>query len=180
MIRVVTLEEFLPEDVAAICTQLYQAFGLGCEPAGALPLPEEAEMKRPKGYEAVLLLQEAETVKLVADDKLLYLMKSPLVQKEGPLGRPPAYGHAEIGGQKAVVSTSHFPKKWKEGSDEFRNRVTKHAMRAIGRCWDLRTCPDPKCAMHPPWAEGYALHEDPVFCNFCREQSEERIRLGTT
>jgi hypothetical protein len=44
VIRVVTLEEFLPEDVAAICTQLYQAFGLGCEPAGALPLPEEAEM----------------------------------------------------------------------------------------------------------------------------------------
>lgn len=77
MIRVVTLEPFLPEDVGAVCSLLYQTYGLGTEPAGSLPLPEEAERKKPAGtYDAELLLLEAESVKLVADDKLLYLMKS--------------------------------------------------------------------------------------------------------
>lgn len=181
MIRVVTLEPFLPEDVTAICGLLYQAFGLGCEGAGSLPLPDEALIPRPSGtYDAAILLREAETVRLVADDKLLYLMKSALQQPEGPLGRPPTFGLSELGGQKAVITTSLFSKKLKEGSDEFRRRVAKHAVREVGRLWDLRTCPDPKCAMHPPWAEGFSLHEDPVLCNFCREQSEERIRLALT
>lgn len=181
MIRVVTLEPFLPEDVRAICTLLYQAYGLGCEPAGSLPLPEEAERKKPAGsYDAELLLQEAETVKLVADDKLLYLMKSKLVVPEGPLGAPPIYGHAHVGGQKAVVTTALLPKRPAEGTEEYRNRVAKLTVREIGRTWDLRSCPDPKCSMHPPWAEGFAANEAPVLCAFCREQSEERIRLAAT
>lgn len=181
MIRVVTLEPFLPEDVEAICKLLFQAYALGCEPAGSLPLPEEAERKKPAGsYDADLLLQEAETVKLVADDKLLYLMKSKLWIPDGPLGAPPIHGHAQVGGQKAVVTTAHFPKRPGEGTEEFQSRVAKLTVREIGRTWDLRTCPDPKCSMHPPWTEGFAANEAPVLCNFCREQSEERIRLAVT
>lgn len=181
MIRVVTLEPFLPEDVNALCAHLYQTFGLGCEVAGSLPLPEEAERKKPAGsYDADLLLQEAETVKLVADDKLLYLLKSKLFVPEGPLGMPPIHGHAQVGGQKAVVTTALFPKKLREGTDEFRMRLAKQAVREIGRTWDLRSCPEAKCAMHPPWAEGFEANEAPTLCNFCREQSEERIRMAVT
>lgn len=181
MIRVVTLEPFLPEDVQAVCSRLYQTFGLGTEFAGSLPLPEEAERKKPAGsYDADLLLQEAETVKLVADDKLLYLMKSKLYVPEGPLGAPPVSGHAQIGGQKAVLTTANFPKRPQEGTEGFQDRLAKLAIREIGRTWDLRSCPDPKCAMHPPWAEGFTANEAPVLCNFCREQSEERIRLAVT
>lgn len=181
MIRVVTLESFLPEDVKAVCDRLFRAYGLGCEAAGSLPLPEEAERKKPAGsYDADLLLQEAETVKLVADDKLLYLMKSKLFVPEGPLGAPPVHGHAQVGGQKAVVTTAHFPKRPQEGTEAFRDRVAKLAIREVGRTWDLRSCPDPKCSLHPPWAEGFATHEAPVLCTFCREQSEERIRQAVT
>jgi len=181
VIRVVTLEPFLPEDVGAVCSLLFQTYGLGAEPAGSLPLPEEAERKRPAGtYDAKLLLQEAESVKLVADDKLLYLMKSKLYIPEGPLGAPPIHGHAQVGGQRAVVTTALFPKKLREGTEEFRLRLAKQAIREIGRTWDLRSCPEPKCAMHPPWAEGFETHATPMLCNFCRERSEERIRLAAT
>lgn len=178
MIRVVTLEPFEAGDVDSLCKTLFQTFGLGCESAGSLPLPEEAESKKVAGaYDAALLLEEAETVKLVADDKLLYLTKHKLLEPEGPSGRPPTHGLAELGGQKAVVTTALFP-KLEEGSDEFRKRLAKQAIQEVGFLWELHTCVDPKCAMHPPWTDNFNTNEEPVLCNFCRETSEEKIRLG--
>lgn len=178
MIKVVTLDPFEPKDVEELCKQLYQTFAVGCETAGSLPLPEEAESKEEKGaYDAAILLAEAETVKLVGTDKLLYLTKRKLLQPEGPPGRPPTYGLAESGGQKAVVTTALFP-KLKEDTDAFRNRLAKEAIRQVGILWELHTCTDEKCAMHPSWTEAFTTHEDPILCNFCRETSEERIRIA--
>ncbi|HWV37109.1 MAG TPA: hypothetical protein VN033_01385 [Vulgatibacter sp.] len=179
MIRVVNLDPFHEGDVDAVCKYLFQAFGLGCEPAGRLPLPEEA--RRDDGtYDAALLLEEAETVKLVADDKLLYLTHANLVQPEGPVGRPPTFGLAQHGGNRAVASCANFPKTLEEGSDEFRKRLAKQAVREIGRTWELHTCIDPKCAMHPSWSDAFETHVEPVLCAFCREKSEERIRMAKT
>lgn len=179
MIRVVNLDPFHEGDVDAVCKLLFQAFGLGCEPAGKLPLPEEAH-QADGSYDAALLLEEAETVKLVADDKLLYLTHANLTQPEGPLGRPPTYGLAQLGGAKAVATSALFPKFLEEGSDEFRKRLAKQAVREIGRTWELHTCIDPKCSMHPAWSEAYETHVEPILCNFCREKSEERIRMAKT
>ncbi|WP_373044154.1 hypothetical protein [Vulgatibacter sp.] len=181
MIRVVTLESFEDADMDALCKMLFQAYGLGCERAGNLPLPEEAESVGDVGaYDANTLLDEAETVKLVADDKLLYVTRRKLHQPEGPLGEPPTHGLAQFGGQKAVVSTALFPKDLEENSDEFRKRLAKQAVREIGRTWELHTCLDPKCSMHPSWAAPFESNVEPVLCNFCREKSEEAIRLANT
>lgn len=181
MIRVVTLDPFEDADIDALCKLLYQAYGLGCERAGSLPHPEEAvSREEPDAYDAALLLEEAESVKLVADDKLLYLTRRKLLQPEGPLGRPPTYGLAQFGGQRAVVSTALFPDSLEENTDEFRKRLAKQAVREIGRTWELHTCLDPKCAMHPPWAEAFAANPEPVLCAFCREKSETAIRMAKT
>lgn len=183
MIRVVTLEPFEDADLDALCKLLYQAYGLGCERAGKVPLPEEALDEKSGAYDANLLLEEAESVKLVADDKLLYVMRKPLLQKEGPMGAPPTHGLAQFGGQRAVVTTALFPKGIEERDDEsesFRKRLAKQAVREIGRTWELHTCIDPKCSMHPSWAEPFEVHLEPVLCNFCREKSEEAIRLAST
>lgn len=181
MIRVVTLEPFEDADIDGLCKLLFQAYGLGCERAGHLPLPEEAVSNDERGaYDANELLEEAESVKLVADDKLLYVTRKKLLQPEGPLGRPPTNGLAQFGGQRAVVSTAGFPKGLEENTDEFRKRLAKQAVREIGRTWQLHTCLDAKCSMHPSWAAPFESNVEPVLCSFCREKSEEAIKLAKT
>lgn len=182
MIRVVTLEKFEESDTTALCKLIDQAYGLGCEVSGNLPLPEEAA--RGSGddleYDATILLEEAEAVKLVANDKLVYVTRKKLTQPEGPLGRPPTLGLGEFGGQRAVISTAGFPSGLEEETDEFRKRLAKQAVREIGTTWELHTCIDPKCSMHPAWTEAFETHVEPVLCTFCREKSEETIRLATS
>lgn len=182
MIRVVTLEEFQDADIDALCKMLFQAYGLGCEPAGELPMPEEAESDEgdDEEYDAWTLLEEAETVKLVADDKLLYVTRKKLSEPEGPVGKPPVQGLAQFGGQKAVISTAGFPQILEEGTDEFRKRLAKQAVREVGRLWQLHSCLDAKCSMHPSWAAGFENNVEPVLCTFCREKSEETIKLAKT
>lgn len=182
MIRVVTLDKFEEADVAALCKLLDQAYGLGCEPAGSLPLPEEAERGSGKNleYDAATLIEEAETVKLMSNDRLLYLTRQRLALPEGPLGKPPTPGWAEFGGQRAVVSTATIPSALEDETEEFQKRVAKQAVREIGTTWELHTCIDPKCAMHPAWTEAFEANVEPVLCTFCREKSEETIRLATS
>lgn len=182
MIRVVTLEKFEATDLTALCKLLDQAYGLGCEPAGNLPLPEEAAMGSGKNleYDAATLIEEAETVKLMTNDKLVYVTRQKLSQPEGPLGKPPTNGWAEFGGQRSVISTAGFPSHLEEETEEFQKRLAKQAVREIGATWELHTCIDPKCAMHPSWTEAFEANVEPVLCTFCREKSEETIRLATS
>lgn len=179
MIRVVTLDDFEDADIDALCKLLYQAYGLGCERAGKLPLPEEA-LAGDGSYDANTLLEEAESVKLVADDKLVYVTRRKLTQPEGPLGAPPTHGLAQFGGQRAVVSTAGFPKELEENTEEFRKRLAKQAVREVGRTWELHTCIDPRCSMHPSWAGPFESNVEPILCSFCREKSEEAIRRAKT
>lgn len=182
MIRVVTLEKFEEVDLTALCKLIDQAYGLGCEVAGNLPIPEEAERGSGKNleYDAAILIEEAETVKLMTNDRLLYVTRQKLGVPEGPLGKPPTFGWAEFGGQRAVVSTAGFPSKMDEESEEFQKRLAKQAVREIGTTWELHTCIDPKCSMHPSWTEAFETNVEPVLCTFCREKSEETIRLATS
>lgn len=185
MIRVVTLDEYDPADVAAFCRLLFQAYGLGCEHGGDLPFPEEAAAKDvPGAYDASTLLEEAEAVKTFADDKLVYLTRRRLTQPEGPLGRPPTNGLAQFGGERAVVSSAAFADLEDHASPEaaepFQKRLAKHGVHEVGALWELHTCLDARCSMHPTWAEGFASNTEPTLCPFCREKSENRIRMAKT
>jgi predicted Zn-dependent protease len=176
MIRVVTLDRFEDADVDALCKTLFQAFGIGCEHAGELPLPEEAQSTDEVGaFEAATLLAEAEAVKTFTDDKIVYLTRRKLLQPPGPLGRPPTLGFAQYGGERAVVSA--FGLDLADLSEELRKRLGKQAIHEVGHLWDLHTCLDPKCSMHPTWSEGFGANAEPILCTFCREKSENRIRL---
>jgi archaemetzincin len=172
VIRIVTLEPFDATDIALLSRTLFQAFGLGTEHAGERPLPPEAETDDGR-YDAL---------KLVADDKVLYLTSAPLAITPGPLGEPPCWSYAQYGGQKAVVSLSRFPARGvSEASIEaWRKRLAREAIHAIGHLWDLHHCYDARCAMHPPWSPALAAAPEAELCNFDRDKSERKIRLAKT
>lgn len=179
MIRVVTLDAFEDADIDALCKSLYQAYGIGCEHAGSVSFPEDAESPDvPGAYDANKLLTEADAVKTFTDDKLVYVTRRRLSQPEGPLGRPPTNGFARYGGERAVLTTAGLDLP--DLSDELRKRMAKQAIHEVGRLWELHTCLDAKCSMHPTWSEGFAHHVEPVLCAFCREKSENKLRMAKT
>ena len=179
MIRLVTMETFEEKDLDALCKVLFQAFGLGTEHAGSVPHPEEA-LAAGGAFDAAKLLEEAEAPKSFSDDKLLYLTRRKLLQPAGPAGTPPTHGFAQYGGERGVITTELFPSGLAELSEEFQKRLGKQAVHEVGHLWDLHTCLDPKCSMHPPWAEGFASNVEPTLCTFCREKSENKIRMAKT
>jgi len=185
VIRVVTLDEYDSADVAAFCRLLFQAYGLGCEHAGSLPFPEEAASKGEAGtYDAGTLLDEAEAVKTFADDKLVYLTRRRLSQPKGPLGSPPTNGLAQFGGERAVVSSAAFEDLENHASPEeaepYQKRLAKHGVHEVGRLWELHTCLDSRCSMHPTWTDAFASNTEPTLCPFCRDKSENKIRMAKT
>lgn len=181
MIRVATLDDFDPTDVAFLVKQLYRAFGVGTEDAGQRSLPRDAT-KRDGRVDAVALLADVEKVRTFADDKVLYLTSAPLSLQEGPLGEPPCWGFALYGGERAVVSTSRFqPRGVTEASIEaWRRRLAREATHVIGHLWDLHHCYDAKCAMHPSWSPNLPANPEMDLCTFCREKSERKVRLAKT
>jgi predicted Zn-dependent protease len=179
VIRVVTLDAFEDADIDALCKSLYQAYGIGCEHAGSVSFPEDAESADvPGAYDAAKLLAEADAVKTFTDDKLVYVTRRRLSQPEGPLGRPPTNGFARYGGERAVLTTAGLDLP--DLSEELRKRIAKQAVHEVGRLWELHTCIDPKCSMQPTWSEGFAHNVEPVLCAFCREKSENKIRMAKT
>ena len=179
MIRLVTLDPFDDEDLALLSKTLFQAFGLGTEHGGSRPLPSEA-MGRDGRFDALRIVSEVEPIKTFADDKVLYLTSAPLSLPAGPLGEPPCWSFAQYGGQRAVLSTSRFPSRGvtEASIEQFRRRLAREAIHAIGHEWDLHHCYDARCAMHPPWSPGLAADPAPELCGFCRDKSERRIRMG--
>lgn len=172
MIRVVTLDPFDTELVEKLCRIIFQAFGLGCEYAGEVPMPPEAV----KGdqVDAQELLKHVDPVKSYADDKVLYLTSRPFAPRALPSGEAPTPGLAQYGGERAVLSSHGLP----EG-DALLKRLAKQALHDVGHLWELHHCLDPRCSMHPPWALTFATGE-PVLCPFCRDKSEQRIRMAKT
>ena len=181
MIRIVTLSPFDEGDIAFLSKTLYRSFGVGTEHVGDRTLPRKAEL--PDGrFDALKLLDDAPPVRAFADDKVLYVTDVELANPEGPLGEPPAWGHAQQGGERALVSTFRFkPRGVTEASIEvYRRRLTRESIHFLGHLWDLHHCYDARCAMHPSWSP--TLPDDPEFelDAFCREKSERRIRLAKT
>ena len=181
MIRIATLEKLDPADLAALAKTLWAAYGLGCEHAGERTMPKDLVAKDGR-VDAIRLLAEVEPVRLVADDKALYLTSAPLSLPAGPLGEPPCWGYAVYGGSQAVVSLSRLPARGvTEASIEaWRRRLAREAIHVIGHLWDLHHCYDARCAMHPSWSPNLPAAPEIDLCTFCREKSEKKIRLAKT
>ncbi len=168
MIRVVTLEEYDPKQIEKLCGMLYTAFGVGCEAAGKVPWPSGVGDL----VDARKLIEHVDPVRAYADDKLLYLTSKKLKDRELPSGTAPTQGYALYGKDRALVTT-HGVKNWDEGL----KRIARNSLHQLGHVWDLYHCLDPRCSMYPPWTPSFA-NGDAIFCSFCREKSEQKIRLA--
>lgn len=173
MIRLVSFEPMDPELLQKLTRVLFQAFGLGCEYVGEVPLPAGTDEDAP--LEAVALLHTAPAVKSFADDKVVYLTSRPLAPRKVPGGLVPTPGYSDQGGERALVTAFGLP----DDLDERLRRMGKQAMHEVGHLWALHHCLDPRCAMYAPWARSFVSGE-PSLCIFCRERSERRIRLAKT
>lgn len=166
MIRVVTMDEFDPALIKQLCKVLYTAFGVGTEHSGASAVP--AGMHEP--FDANKLIDVLPKVNAFADDKVLFLTSRKLAPRKLPSGEAPTYGLARYGGQRSIVTTVHV----KEPLENIKT-VARYAMQELGHGWGLHHCLDPRCAMYPQWTPTYS-QGDAIFCTFCREQTEQKIR----
>jgi predicted Zn-dependent protease len=172
VIRLVTFEPFERELLDQLSRAIFQAYGLGCEYAGEVPLPEKANVAG--GLDAVELVTHATQVKSFADDKVIYLTARPFAPRRLPSGELPTQGFSQAGGSRAVLTTHGLP----QGA-AFLKRLSKQAVHEVGHLWELHHCLDARCAMYPPWAMSFATGEA-TLCTFCREKSEQKIRLAKT
>ena len=168
MIRVVTLDEFDEKQLALLCKTLYQAFGVGTEHAGSVPIPHGLT----EPFDAAQLMDAAKKVAHYQDDKLLYLTRRKLADRQLASGSAPTPGYCQYGGVRSLVSM--HPGKDLEAAFKV---VARNAMHQLGHAWELHHCLDPRCSMYLPWTPSFAQGE-PIFCTFCREKSEEKIRLA--
>jgi len=172
VIRLVTLDPLEQETLDKLCRIVYQAYGLGCEYAGEVPVPKEAV--KGEALDAVELLAKAEGVKSYADDKIVYLTTRPFLPRELPSGKAPTAGFAQYSGERAVVTTHGLP-----SGEALLKRLAKQVVHDVGHLWELHHCLDPRCSMYATWAPSFATGE-PILCTFCREKSEAKIRLAKT
>ena len=166
MIRVVTLDEFDPKMVKDLCKVLYTAFAVGSEHSASLPPP--AGLNEP--YDSGKLLEAAPSVRAFVDDKILYLTNRKLASRKLFTGEAPTFGISKYGGQRCLVSTSSV-----KNINENVKVVARYALQEIGHCFGVHHCLDPRCSMYPQWTPSYP-GGDSIFCVFCREQSEQKIR----
>ena len=168
MIRVATFDELDPKLVKDLCKILYQAFAVGAEHSGMVSPP--ASMGEP--WDGRRLLSEAPKVSAFVDDKVLYLTSRKLLPRKLLTGEVPTYGVSAYNGQRALVSFSHV-----KSPGENVKQVARYALQELGHAWGLHHCLDPRCAMYPHWTPSYT-GGDSTFCVFCRETSEQKIRLA--
>ncbi|MCY1042418.1 hypothetical protein OV208_13930 [Corallococcus sp. bb12-1] len=168
MIRVVTLDPFDDKQLAKFNRTLYTAFGVGSEHSGAAELP--AGMSEP--LDAEKLLDEVKGVRAYKDDKVLLLTSRKLKDRELLSGKAPTTGFARYGKDRAVLTIAPF----KDLEKDFKP-IARHALHQLGTLWELHHCLDPRCSMYPPWTPSFN-QGDHIFCTFCREKSEQKIRLA--
>jgi archaemetzincin len=168
VIRVVTLDPFDDKQLAKFNRTLYTAFGVGSEHSGQVELP--SGLSEPLDAEQVL--EQVKGVRAYKDDKVLFLTSRKLKERELPSGTAPTPGFAQFGKERSIIS-SHPHKDLEAGF----KHVARHALHQLGHLWELHHCLDPRCSMYPPWTPSFGAGE-PIFCTFCREKSEQKIRLA--
>ncbi len=174
MIRLVTLDPIDPEVLTQLSRILFQAFGLGCEYAGDVNLPKE--VLKGELVDAVALVSKAPAVKSFGHDKVVYLTTRAFAPRELPSGKAPTTGFAQYASERAVCTTHGLP----SGDPEVLvKRLAKQVVHDVGHLWELHHCLDPRCSMYATWAPSFATGE-PILCTFCREKSEQKIRMAKT
>ena len=168
MIRVATLDTFDPKQLEKLLKTLYQAFGVGAEHAGDVRFP--SGLTEP--YDSKALLAQVDPVRAYPDDKVLYLTLRKFKDREVPSGLVPTSGFGWFAKDRAVVSI-HPAKDFETGY----KLVARQSLHQLGHLWELHHCLDPRCAMYPPWTLNYDAG-DTFFDTFCRDKSEQRIRLA--
>ncbi len=168
MIRVVTLDAYDDKQLAKFSRTLYTAFGVGSEHSGQKDVP--AGMSEP--LDAEKLITEIKGVRAYEDDKVLFITSRKLKDRELAGGKAPTTGYAQYNQSRAIISTHGY----KDLEAAFKP-VARNALQQIGHLWGLHHCLDPRCSMYPPWTPSFAQGE-PIFCTFCREKSEQKIRLA--
>jgi archaemetzincin len=166
MIRLVTLDEFDPALLKQLTKTLYTSFGVGSEVAEGISVPQNQQ----EPFNADRLLEAIPKVTAFADDKVLFLTMRKLQPRKLPSGEVPTYGFSRYGAQRCIVTTAHI-------KDPLENikQVARFCMHELGHCFGLHHCLDARCSMYPHWSLGY-LNGDSIFCVFCRDTSEQRIR----
>ncbi len=168
MIRVVTLDSFDEKQIARLCQTLYTSFGVGSEHSGQKEVP--AGMSEP--LDAEKLLAEIKGVRAYEDDKVLFITSRKLKERELAGSKAPTPGYALYNKDRAIISTHGH----KDLESAFK-AVARNALQQIGHLWGLHHCLDPRCSMYPPWTPSFSAGE-PIFCTFCREKSEQKLRLA--
>lgn len=166
MIRVVTLDEYDPQVLKQLCKVLFAAFGVGAEHTATVTVPHGQQ----EPYDAAKLLETLPKVQAFADDKVLFLTARKLAPRKLVSGEAPTFGLARYNQQRAVVTSTQI----KSVAENVR-LLARYAMQELGHSFGLHHCLDPRCAMFPQWSPSYA-QGDAIFCVFCREQSEQKIR----
>jgi archaemetzincin len=167
VIRVVTLDAFDDKQLVRFCQTLYTAFGVGSEHSGRLELPAGT----PEPLDAQQLIGELR-VRAYADDKVLFMTSRKLKERELASGKVPTPGFALYNKDRAIIST--LPHKDLEAGFK---PIARNALQQLGHLWGLHHCLDPRCSMYPPWTPSFGQGEA-SFCTFCRDKSEQKIRLA--
>jgi len=166
MIRIVTLDEYEAPVLKELSRLLYQTFGVGAEVAEPVTVPHGQQ----EPYDANKLLETLPQVRAFSDDKVLFLTTRKLAPRKLQAGEAPTTGLARYNGQRVVVTSAGI-----KNLAENVKLLARHAMQEIGHAYGLHHCLDPRCAMYAQWTPSYALG-DAIFCTFCREQTEAKIR----
>jgi len=111
-------------------------------------------------------------IRAYEDDKVLFITSRKLKERELPGGKAPTSGFAVYNKSRAIISTHGY----KDLEASFKP-VARNALQQIGHLWGLHHCLDPRCSMYPPWTPSFGAGE-PTFCTFCREKSEQKLRLA--
>ncbi|MCP3057999.1 hypothetical protein LXT21_04325 [Myxococcus sp. K38C18041901] len=168
MIRVVTLDPFDDKQLAKLNRTLYTAFGVGSEHSGSAEIPPGLG----EPLDAEKLLEQVKGIRAYQDDKVLLLTARKLKERELPSGVAPTPGFARQGKDRSIISLQPH----KDLETGFKP-VARQALHQLGHLWELHHCLDPRCSMYPPWTPSFSQGE-PIFCTFCREKSEQKIRLA--
>jgi archaemetzincin len=166
MIRIVTLDEFDAPVLKELARTLYTTFGVGAEHAGNVTVPHGQQ----EPYDANKLLDALPKVHAFSDDKVLFLTTRKLAPRKLPSGEAPTTGLSRYNGQRAVVTSAHV-----KALAENVRLLARYAMQELGHAYGLHHCLDARCAMYAQWTPSYLLG-DAIFCTFCREQIEAKVR----